>query len=479
MARVVCPVKEAVEISGKEAAIIQGDSIVLYSQLDVFVSATAGKLLTHGISEGQSVALRLQHRIRSIVLILACIRIKAIACPLSSRIPNQSVGTYLSRLGATFWVDDFPCEEQDIPTGIRRVQSGDVTGQLMEDLDLELSSFIELGLPATTIFTTGSSSQPKPALLTYGSHYYSALGANPALNLKSHCKWLLNLPLYHVSGLGVIFRCIKAGACLVLPQGQERISDLIQRERVTHLSAVPTQLHRYLQDESMVKSMKSLQALLVGGARVSRELVQQTLHAEVPLYTCYGLTETGSLVTLATPDQLSGCPGTSGSILRFRELRLDGHGEIWIRGATLFAGYQGGDALECPFDDDGWFATGDIAELDGQGLLYFKGRRDWVFTSGGENIHPEEIETAILQLPGFVRSVVVPVEDREFGHRPLAVVDRKNVTMTDDQIRVALGEFLPRFKIPDRFVDWPEDLLVDEGIKLNRSKITAWVRNLG
>ena len=154
MARIVCPLKEAVEISGKETALVQGDSIVLYSQLDVFVSATAGKLLAQGVLPGQAVALRLEHRIRSVVLILACIRIQAVACPLSPRIPNASIGSCLRQLGSVFWVDDYPCEEHEIPEGVQRVLSSEVVGQLVDNIDLQLSGEIDINQPATMVFTS-------------------------------------------------------------------------------------------------------------------------------------------------------------------------------------------------------------------------------------------------------------------------------------------------------------------------------------
>ena len=475
MARIICPLKEAVAISGRESAVIQGDAIAIFSQLDIFVSATAGKLIAHGVQPGQAIALRLEHRIRSIVVILACIRIKAVACPISPRIPNAQLKDYFSALGAAMWVDDFPCAGPQVPAGVQRLESDDVVGQLVDDMELELPDKITLNRLATMVFTSGSSGQPKATAHTYANHYYSALGANSALKLKSHCKWLLNLPLYHVSGLAVVFRCLKAGAAMVLPGGEESTAQTIAREGITHLSAVPTQLHRYLKDPEMVKALQSLQVLLVGGAPLSGKLLSEALALKIPVYTCYGLTESSSLVTLAAPGLTGKHRVSSGKALRYREFRLDGRGEIWVRGSTRFAGYQERGKLTSPFDKDGWYATGDVGELDEKGNLCFLGRHDWMFTSGGENIHPEEIEAALMQLPCFSRAVVVPVPDEEFGHRPVAVVDRVADTMSDDQVQRSLEEFMPRFKIPDRYLDWSAELDGEPGMKLDRQHVIDWV----
>ena len=121
-------------------------------------------------------------------------------------------------------------------------------------------------------------------------------------------------------------------------------------------------------------------------------------------------------------------------------------------------------------DGAGWFHTGDIGWLDAEQLLHVTGRRDQMFISGGENIHPEEIEVELLSLPGIVRAVVVPVADPEFGFRPAAFVE---ATAFDPQEWTqSLRARLPGFKVPRLFRPWPAD--VPAGVKPSR----AWFRSL-
>jgi O-succinylbenzoic acid--CoA ligase len=125
-----------------------------------------------------------------------------------------------------------------------------------------------------------------------------------------------------------------------------------------------------------------------------------------------------------------------------------------VSGHTLFLGYLRGEVLELPFDQHGWFATGDLGILDGNGLT-FVGRSDNMFVSAGENIQPEEIESVIVGLSGARRVVVVPVVDDEFGRRPVAFMDPP----PDDvgRLLATAESLLPRIKLPVAVYPWPDD----------------------
>jgi O-succinylbenzoic acid--CoA ligase len=149
-------------------------------------------------------------------------------------------------------------------------------------------------------------------------------------------------------------------------------------------------------------------------------------------------------------------------VLAHRQIKIDDEQQIWVRGATLFRGYVNGASISCPTDAEGWYGTGDLGRWDSQGRLIIIGRRDHLFISGGENIYPEEIERALLDLPGVLQAIVVPAADREFGQIPVAFVDGDHDQVT--HWRRALAELLPKFKIPARYYPWPQH----EGLKPNR-----------
>jgi len=159
---------------------------------------------------------------------------------------------------------------------------------------------------------------------------------------------------------------------------------------------------------------------------------------------------------------------SSGQLLHYRQLKIADDGEILVRGETLFRGYARGDDTERPFDADGWFATGDMGDLDDQGYLRVSGRRDNLFISGGENIHPEEIEQALAAAAGVERVMVVPIPDAEFGARPVAfVATTQDAPLKTETILKGLASILPRFKLPAAIYAWPEDLQ-QTGLKPSR-----------
>jgi O-succinylbenzoic acid--CoA ligase len=189
----------------------------------------------------------------------------------------------------------------------------------------------------------------------------------------------------------------------------------------------------------------------------------------IPVMTTYGLTEMGSVVTLASTPVISEDGTVSlGLPLAGREIRLSADGEVLTRGETRFNGYITSEGLCLPCDQEGWFATGDIAELLPDGTLAIIGRRDAQFISGGENIHPEMVENALTSLPGILAACVVPIPNDEFGHRPFAFVVSEGVSLDLNEIREALRPLIPSFALPIGIQEAPEELLTPTG-KISRS----------
>src|SRR5665213_2838031 len=105
-----------------------------------------------------------------------------------------------------------------------------------------------------------------------------------------------------------------------------------------------------------------------------------------------------------------------------------------------------------------------MGQLDNEGYLTVTGRRDSMFISGGENIHPEEIEKALLSIKGITEAIVVPKDDKEFGQRPIAFIKFTGEPLEEDHLIKCLQSILPSFKIPTAFFPWPQHLMT-QGIK--------------
>jgi O-succinylbenzoic acid--CoA ligase len=332
---------------------------------------------------------------------------------------------------------------------------------------------------ASIIFTSGSSGSAKAVVHSLANHFYSALGANQQMPLKPGDRWLMSLPLYHVGGLAIFFRTMISGATMVLPAEKQTLSEALINNKITHLSLVPTQLHRLLQTNVGKDSLLKLKLILLGGSAIPETLLDQSAELGLNIYTTYGSTEMASQVATGKKDLCR--------ILPFREVRMssedEAYNEIEVRGETRFLGYLGESGLQQPFDQNGWFKTGDLGALKvnpaksirkqaqqqlkesgkhfrQQGDIFHTltvlGRKDSMFISGGENIHPEEIERLLIQSGMIEQAAVVPVQDAEFGARPVAFLQYAE-TASEAELVEFLQKELVSFKVPDLLLPWPEE----------------------
>jgi O-succinylbenzoic acid--CoA ligase len=461
---VPCPLRAAALSTPDAPAVVGPRGTITYEELDGRVSAAAFRL--RELEPGSRVALYLPKDGRYVTLMLAVIRAGHVACPVSDRLPPKGVAQLLEKTACAALISDDDEVLRTAGAGLYRSKPE----PLLEDGRRAEQAEVTLDRPATIVFTSGSTSTPKAALHTFGNHYYNALGSNANIVLRAGDGWLHSLPLYHVGGISVLFRCLLAGATIALPEQGTPVGESIADLGATHVSLVSTQLLRLLREDTELGGLK---AILMGGGPVSASLVDEAASHHLPIHTSYGLTEMASQVTTTPPGALTGALRTAGRVLPHREVSTSEEGEILVRGATLFAGYVEDGNLNLPSDTAGWFHTGDLGELDENGYLTVLGRKDNRFFSGGENIQPEEIEEALSILPGIEAAVVTPVDDAEFGQRPVAFVKKEEGSTVD--LHSELEKVLPRFKIPVSFHPWPGE---DGGMKINRTHFRELARQL-
>ncbi|TDE50366.1 o-succinylbenzoate--CoA ligase [Vibrio alginolyticus] len=312
---------------------------------------------------------------------------------------------------------------------------------------------------ASVVFTSGSSGEPKAVVHTHRQHLASAEGLLQEFIFTQQDAWLLSLPLYHVSGLAIVYRWLYVGATLKVGSG--KLVDDVQG--VSHASLVATQLKRLLDDDAHL----SLTHVLLGGSHVDHELALRATGQGIETWLGYGMTEAASTVTAKRIDSTS----NAGHVLKHRKIKLVDQ-RIFIGGKTLAAGYFHQGHVTPFLDEKGWFDSKDIGEWQGNELKII-GRADNQFISGGENIHCEEIEAALNQIDGVVQSIVVPVEDAEFGHRPVAVI-QTNGLRSKSEYDQHLQSKLEKFKWPVEYHVMPLTLL-EGGIKISRKAVKEWL----
>jgi len=478
MPEISCPLGEAAEKAGKSPAIIGHDQTVSYREADRWVSAVALRLTETGSRKGERIALLLPNDRIHLILLLALFRLGAVACPLNTGVPPKGIKSLLERIGCSKLILSSDVNLSRALAGLTLLDPYELVGKVPPDHTQPTREEILLDQPATVIFTSGSQGRAKAVLHSYGNHYYNAEGSNMNIRLGPGDRWLLTLPLYHVGGLAILFRCLLGGAAVVLPGQTKEIVELISRYRVTHVSMVPTQLYRILRNQKDTKRLKGLKALLMGGAPMTTALLREASEREIPLHTSYGLTEMASQVTTTATNTPAEKQFTSGKVLNYRAVRIAENGEILVRGKTLSLGYVEREQVHLPVNHHGWFATGDLGQIDSEGYLTVLGRRDNMFISGGENIHPEEIETALSELSDIMQALVVPVPDEEFGHRPIAFIQTQKKKIDPEAITAELKLLLPGYKIPIAFYDLPGSM-EPERLKVDRATLKKLALEIG
>lgn len=260
----------------------------------------------------------------------------------------------------------------------------------------------ELPGVALIISTSGSEGQPRAVLLGNAQLDAAAAASNERLPLGPGDLWLNCLPLHHIGGQAILWRCARADAAVLLHDGfaAQAVADDLARRPVTHISLVPAMLSRLL--ELGVKPPPSLRVTLIGGAALSMPLYQAASAAGWPLFPSYGMSETAAQLATHLPADGPWREGLVGRPMPGHEIRIDGTGRIRIRGPQVMLGYLDGHGL----DADGWLTTGDLGSLDAEGRLTVTGRADDMLISGGRNVHPLEVESCLAACPG-VRDVAV------------------------------------------------------------------------
>jgi malonyl-CoA/methylmalonyl-CoA synthetase len=310
--------------------------------------------------------------------------------------------------------------------------------------------------PALLVYTSGTTGRPKGALLSHGNLLASATAVNIAWRWEPQDCLLLTLPLFHVHGLGVgLNGSLCAGAQIVL-RPKFDAADVAEHAGAgpSMFFGVPTMYQR-LTATGNVKALGALRLLVSGSAPLPAALAEAIAQAtgQIPLER-YGMTETVMLTS--NPYHGERRPGTVGFPLPDVELRLAGErNEVEVRGPNVIAGYwRNSEANAASFTPDGWFRTGDLGELDGDGYLRLVGRSKELIITGGYNVYPREVEEVLLTHPDVVEVAVIGRPSAQWGEEVTAVVvaGRK---IDPEALRTHAARELAPYKVPKRveFVD--------------------------
>lgn len=437
------------QVQGDAPALRLNDEVLSWRTLCTRIDALASGFAAQGVTEGCGVMLRAWNHPQTLLAWLALLQCGARILPVNPQLPHALLATLLPALTLQFALD---LEGENAFPFLIPLNCLNANGQHAVDWQPQRLCSMTL--------TSGSTGLPKAAVHTCQAHIASADGVLSLMPLATEDDWLLSLPLFHVSGQGILWRWLVAGARMTVREKQPLEQMLAG---CTHASLVPTQLWRLLVNQTPV----ALKAVLLGGAAIPVALTEQARAQGIRCWCGYGLTEFASTVCAKEADGLVDV----GMPLPGREVRIV-NDEVWLRAASMAEGYWRDGKLVSLVNDEGWFATRDRGVLN-DGKLTIAGRLDNLFFSGGEGIQPEEVERVIVTHPHVLQAFIVPIEDAEFGHRPVAVVEC-DADVAETELNEWVKDKLARFQQPVHWLSLPAELK-NGGIKISRRAVVDWV----
>lgn len=485
------------QISPHRPALIFEDRPWNYLEFNRLVARLSSSLAAAGLEAGQHVAVLLPNRPETVGLIHAAARLGAVLVPLNTRLTPHELAWQIRQSQSRLLIccrETEPIAAGLLDLGVKILSidppdSGGIDGlEQLPQVEAErwLGRPLDLAAVQGLIYTSGTTGRPKGAMLTYANHFWSATASAFRLGTEPTDRWLLCLPLYHVGGLAIVFRCCLYGTTVVLQTGFEpaAIGHALEHHAVSLISLVPTMLQRLIESHGEALAAARLRCLLVGGAAAGPALIEPALALKLPLATTYGLTEAASQVATATPAKVSRKPGSVGRPLPFSTVQIVGEegrplpaghlGEVVVSGPTVMLGYYRQPEATAQTLRDGRLATGDLGYLDEEGDLWLVQRRADLIVSGGENIYPAEVEQVLSRHPAVAEVCVVGLDDERWGQTVAVavVLHRTAARPTEAELIAFSRQHLAGYKQP-RLIRFVEALPRTASGKIEREAVQS------
>jgi fatty-acyl-CoA synthase len=476
---------------GSRRALVDADRDLDYASLHDRITRCASMLHSAGIRRGDRIGVLLGNRSAYIETVFAAARLAAIAVPLNTRFTAAEIRRILDDCTphALIYEHDLSqlveiaCNGTQQPPSLRISCGGPEasyeTALAAQPPESELQP-VGPDDPMLLVYTSGTTGEPKGALLPHRKTLYNNLNAVRYFELSERDRTLVPLPLFHSFGLLILAlpTLYAGGAVHLMPRfDAKQVWEIIEREQISILGGVPTlfqALHdALLEPEQARLERASLRVLFSAGAPLPTELIQAYDAQSLSLQQGYGQTETSILCCLEKQEALRKAGSVGRPVFhaelrvidtdcfasppeQWRDVPVGESGEIVVRGPTTFLGYWNRPKASAQTLRGDWLRTGDLARMDDEGFITLVARVHEMYISGGENVYPAEVEGVLAEHPAVREVAVIGIPDRKWGEVGRAYLVASPNTQIDSEALLAwAAERLARFKLPREIVIVP------------------------
>jgi fatty-acyl-CoA synthase len=527
---------QIVEKHPDQLAIISENERYTYAQLKDEVIRTASSLIAQGLRPGDRIAIWMSNRPEYLIIALAAVYIGIVLVPLNTRYKPKEASEILvqSEARALFMMDrflniDYVQYVKEMIPGIDHSTPGFVYSANLPDLRLivTLNTTNESSLPSSMMewvtfrnmgkmddsmwienladlvsdsdifilqFTSGTTGKPKGAILEHRQLINTAYKHLENWQLMPGESLLIPNPYSHIMGLvfGCLLPLVSAASTICLETFDvKKTLWLLEKYDVVGMAGTPTMYNMLLNDPLFHNSkFKSLRVGIIAGAASSPTLVKDIKEkfALEGLISGLGMTEAaGSVSATRITDPIEKVIHTVGKptegyevkvvdVKTRKELPVGEKGELAIRGSSIMRGYyKMPEETAKVFDKDGWFYTGDLVSIDKEGYLRFEGRQKEMFTVGGFNVYPKEVENVLKSFPNINEAQVVGVPDVRLGEVGMAFL--KGTEIEEKEIIEFCRKQLANYKVP-RYFKWVDSFPMTSSGKIKKTELEEKAREI-
>lgn len=487
-------------------AVICGSVRISHARLRIMADQVAALLAAEGMSRGHRVGLLVGNRWEFVAALVGAVRAGIVIVPLSTRASAPELAYILDDCGAALTICEAELADR-LPAGARRLAigagpnaTGDARDPFAEILatDPQLPAADAPSVPlaeedlAVILYTSGTTGNPKGAMLTHLNIVHSCLVYRHCMRLTAADRTIVAVPASHVTGLiANLFALLGVGGAVVMmPRFEaDAFLALATAERMTFTMMVPAMYNLCLLRADFTRhDLSHWRVGSFGGAPMPVATIERVaqLLPNLDLVQAYGATETTSPATIMPAGGQIARPASVGAPVPGADIRImdsEGHevprgqsGEVWIGGPMVVPGYWNLPEKTAESFVDGAWRSGDVGRLDDAGYLFIHDRLKDMINRGGYKVFSAEVENVLAFHPGVAEVAVVPYPDPVLGEKVQAFVHRRDADIDETILAAFCRERLADYKIPDRFVFTTDPLPRNANGKLMKAPLREQAR---